>query len=171
MNINIGLNLSDKEKIELNSFLHNIMLLNTDLEYTVYLLEESLKEKIHKKYFTTKFSNENCYRAFTFPAKKVIFVFYNRGETLESLKWLISHELTHANLRQNKYLRSLLNLNLRREMNENNISSLENYEKMLESDSFHENLLEEQICNEFATNMIGKNYDRLWWKKQLRKIS
>lgn len=171
MKITVGLNLSDKEKLDLKGFLDSVVSLNSNLEYTLYVLEEELKGKIHKKFFKTEFKNENSYRAFTFPAKKVMFVFYNRGETIDSLKWLVSHELSHANLRENLYLRTLLNLNFKRELSMNNIRTQEEYENMLESDSFHEDLLEEQICNAFATNLVGKNYDRYWWKKQLKKVA
>lgn len=169
MKINMELNLEESKKKELSNFLFNIMSLNSELDYTLNILDVEKKKKIHKKYFKIDLDDKNAYRAFTCPYKNVIFVFFNENESMESLKWLIAHELTHANLRENKYLRTLLNLNLKREMSRNNVSNLEEYQELIKNDYLHEEMLEEQICNEFATNLIGKNYDRLWWRKQFKK--
>lgn len=169
MKINMELNLSNLEKEDLFLFLNKMICLNYNLDYTLNILNEDKKAKIHKKYFKTVLKDKNSYRAFTYPYEKCVFIFFNENENIESLKWLIAHELTHANLRDNTYLKNILNLNLKRELSKNNIDNLEKYNDMIKNDTLHEEMLEEQICNEFATNMIGKNYDRLWWRKQFKK--
>lgn len=166
-----GLNFTKNEMSELNNFFEVIHNLNKNLNYELNICNENMKEFIHNKYLNTKFKKKNSYRGFTLPSNKIIFVYYNKGENLESLKWIIIHELTHANLRENIFLKSILSLNLRNTMHKYNISSQQEYEKMLGNDNFHEDMLEEQICNEFATNFIGENYDRIWWRNQIKNVA
>lgn len=168
MKINIT-SLNDFETNELKEFLTTITILNTSLDYELNILDETMKEQIHKKYLKSKWVDKYSYRAFTLPMEKVIYVFFNEGETIESLKWVIAHELTHANLRTSNYLKVILNHNRQLVMSQYNITCQKEYEKKLKDDSFHEDMLEEKICNKFATDLIGKNYDRNWWRNKIKE--
>lgn len=112
---------------------------------------------------------KDCYRALTFPFKKIIYVYFNEGETIESLKWLIAHELSHANLRNNPFIEMTLQKNFKEYLEQNKVKSQTEYENLLKNDKFHENMLEEQICNSFATTIVGFNYDRTWWRNQFKQ--
>lgn len=153
-----------------NHIFNLIYCLDMNIEQEVFICEQSHKIEFHKEYMKTPWLGNYGYRAITFGNLKKTFVFLNDGETIDSILWVVVHELTHANLRDNPFMRKVLNMNLTKTMHDMNINPNE-YEKLIQNDEFHEKLLEEQICNEFATNVMGFSYDRYWWREQLKLIA
>ncbi len=119
-----------------------------------------------------------------------IIVFYTRYETVESIVWLIFHEIAHSILRTD--LRTfcvfrmvdqvMANEYAKKRIPDHNstfdktldfskpLYDQEYFKKLYDKTDFHDILLEERICNIFATMIIGKNYNRNWWEKNIRKI-
>ena len=158
----------------LNKFFYdNNEFLNLDnLDYELNICSMEYKEIFHKKYMKSDWQGNHCYRAITLSKKKKIFVFLNDGETFPSLLWVIVHELTHAQISQNLFLKNILRKNFNTLLRTNNIKTVQEYEQKLKDDIFHDSILEEQIANQMATTFIGENYDRSWWRNQLlNKVS
>lgn len=117
------------------------------------------------------------YRAYTIGNN--INIFNTRYETVESLTYVLFHEICHYMIRLNDLTfllfeqlnaLSLKEKGLVKDFKEQ-ASSIPNFEQLTTEDDIHENLPEEQICNAFAEAIVGKNYNRLWWRENIRKVN
>lgn len=167
------MDVSKEWKYEIKEFISylNKYLGQEDLSYELVIANQNCKETFHKKYMRSKYQGDYSYRAVTLENHRLIYVFINEGETLDSIKWVITHELTHANLRENLFLKRILINSFNVTLKKYNIKTVDEYERELKNDVFHEDLLEEQICNRFATEVVGYNFDRIWWRQQLKNVA
>ena len=101
------------------------------------------------------------YRAMAFSGSCIIL--HENNETLDSMSWLLLHELGH---RFCDKLTKLLGYDLIVAMSGGTLSSLSNeeYKLYMTNDIVHEARYEEQFVNEIATKIMGFAYDRHWWR-------
>ena len=115
-----------------------------------------------------------------------ITVFYTRYETDESIIWLILHEIAHRIMRTDARTFCIMRMVDQVIANEyakthypdHNSTDEKSFDfglplynqtyftSLYEKTDFHNALLEEQICNTFATMVIGKDYSRNWWEER-----
>lgn len=123
---------------------------------------------LNEYYQTLPFPGHNIFRAWSSHDEKSIVIFKDEVETEESLIWLLIHELTHLEIRLAPWLLIYSGLfyeaeNIRKNLN----VSLHDYCQMIrENDDLHENDPEEKLCNYVATTLVGKSYDRHWWRER-----
>lgn len=144
-----------------------------DISGEIYICELAAKKELHPKYMKNPYKNNRQYRAYSYPPENKVFIFINEGETMESLLWLLAHELSHHNIRQNKYLKKCCNVAMSQLLASKNITwdeFIANYDVYVADDNFHDSILEEQICNAFATSLVGYDFGRKWWKEQLEEL-
>lgn len=106
------------------------------------------------------------YRAMAFSGSWIIL--HENNETLDSMSWLLLHELGH---RFCDKLDKLLGYDLIEIMSGGSLGKLsdEEYNLYLTNDDVHEARYEEQFVNEIATKIMGFAYDRHWWRKNCYK--
>jgi len=131
----------------------------------IFTNEDSMfKEDVFIKDMVTR-------RAYCTDSKIVIH--YTRYENIESIKWLFLHELGHKILKNYLSVAALMYF-VREDYYKNNLKIFnreqnffseapEFYNKYRE-DSIHENDPEEILVSQFATNLIGNDYSRDWWR-------
>ncbi len=88
----------------------------------------------------------------------------NTYETEESLCWIMLHELGHITAQQiaSKFDYDTLEILSGGALSE---MSKEQYTEYCSNDEIHESRFEEIFANQFANVIIGKCYDRYWWRK------
>lgn len=129
----------------------------------IYLISD-LKdiESFYTDYMKNHNLNPKEYRAMAFSSAWIIL--HENNETLDSMSWLLIHELGH---RWTKKIRDLLGYDLLEAMSGGSLGSLskEDYQAYLTDDYVHEARYEEQFVNQIANEIMGFAYDRHWWRK------
>lgn len=165
-----GLNNNEIKNIQKRlNLLNPILGLGSMFNWEIYFCSLNQKETLHKEYMQSPFKGNNSYRALTHTKHKKTFIFLNDKETIDSILWVFLHELTHINILHNEYLNKICKTNFNKILVQNNIKTIQEYESKLDDDNFHELFMEEQLANNFATEIIGFNYNRIWWRNQLKK--
>ena len=101
---------------------------------------------------------EYAFRAF--PRGSNITIFDDQTETMDSLSWLLLHELAHVWVTRNNDLRM-------------QFRGIEKPSGYLTSDSAHESSPEEQFANMMADQWFQEwhkrqgSFHRLWWRKRV----
>lgn len=80
-------------------------------------------------------------------------LFVDDTEIPESISWLLTHELTHQAIGTRPDFRDRLH----------QIRSTSDPA----SDAFHVEDSEERVCDLVATKLIGRRYDRAWWRNRV----
>lgn len=157
---------------------------SSEKQITINILNEA--ETINDEYNTNK--NLTSFRAYIIHD---ITIFYTRYETVESIVWLIFHEIAHSILRTdmrtfcvfrmvdqamtNEYAKKYIpghNSAFDKTLDFSKpLYNQEYFKKLYDRTEFHDMLLEERISNIFATMIMGKNYNRTWWEKNIKKIN
>ena len=103
-----------------------------------------------------------------------LIVIYKNLETNESLQWIFLHELSHLILMRQPQISALLQISKSKQYKDIGLDFYgikywiaDGFYDLYYSDCGHENDLEEIICNNFATFIIGKDYSRKWWRNRL----
>lgn len=111
-------------------------------------------------------SDPNEYRAIAFVGGLIIL--HNNNETLESLSWILLHELGHQYCIQ---INDAFDYDLFEALSGGSVGNMseEEYNIYMTNDVVHEARYEEQFVNNIATQIIGYNYDRHWWRKNCYK--
>lgn len=164
------INVNDTKLINIERIRKMINVLHGDsIDFEINYCSLSHKEVFHKKHLKSVY-NPTSYRAVTIPSEKKIFIFENTGETEESILWLTIHELSHAAIRETPYLGKIFSIILKASIHKATKGNPNLYDTLIGDDNFHDSLLEEQLCNNLATCMIGKDYGRKWWRNQLKQV-
>lgn len=116
------------------------------------------------------------YRAYSIENK--IIIFYTKYENIDSMIHVLLHELCHYILGKNSItslLMKTLNGGFLKEKGivndfKSNYELIPNYEQLTTNDDIHENLVEERLCDYFATTVIGEDYSRHWWRENIKKV-
>lgn len=108
-----------------------------------------------------------------------IVIHCTRYETLESIQWIFLHELGHKIIKKYSSVMSLLyfvrekfykDIGLFKGRQEY-YSQAPNWYEEYHKDEIHENDPEEILVSQFATNLIGFDYSRKWWRGNIKKIN
>ena len=93
-----------------------------------------------------------------------IIMLNNIYETQESLCWILLHELGHMTAVK---IKKTLGYDLLVMLSGGSLNDMskEEYNEYVSNDVIHEARYEEQFANQFANTIIGKSYDRYWWRK------
>ena len=110
--------------------------------------------------------NSKSTRGMHYPNHRIYL--HNNNETLDSLAWILLHELGHAWCEECK---KKFGYDLFEALSGGSLDDMtkEEYKEYCEIDEIHEARYEEQFCNNIATKIIGRCYDRIWWRKQFLK--
>ena len=81
------------------------------------------------------------------------YVFVDPTETPDSVAWIIAHELSHQLVDEHPEVARMLD-------------QAKTSEAHPASDRFHELDAEERLADGYATRLVGKRYDRSWWRKR-----
>jgi len=108
-----------------------------------------------------------------------IVIHYTRYETTESIKWIFLHELGHRIINKYTSVKSLLYFVREKFYKDIGLfngeqeyySQAPNWNEEYHKDEVHENDPEEILVSNFATNIIGKDYSRHWWRENIKKVS
>ena len=118
---------------------------------------------------------ERDYRAETLNDKSIV-IYKHKVETDESLQWIFLHELAHLIFMRQPQISALLQIAKAEYYRKVGLDfdgiqywSSGDFWKLYNSDDGHENDLEEIICNNFATFIIGSDYSRKWWRDRLNE--
>lgn len=157
-----------QENIYFNSIMAQII--NDDLIIHIGTEEELLNDVYNKTKTLTQ------YRAYNIGNK--ITIFYTKYENIDSLVFVLLHELCHYIFRKNQLtvnLIQLLNGGFYKEKGiikdfKSNYESTPNYEQLTTKDEIHENLIEERLCDYFAKTIVGEDYSRSWWRENIKKV-
>jgi hypothetical protein len=151
-----------------------------------YIIKRYLEKEDFEVIFTdedsifkvdNKISNMTTRRGYAEDNKIVIHC--TRYETIESIKWIFLHELGHRILKKYTSVMSLMYFIREKFYKDIGIfkseqeyySQAPNWYEEYHKDEVHENDPEEKIVSDFATNLIGNNYSRLWWRNNIDKIN
>lgn len=123
----------------------------------------------------TKITDMTTRRGYTEDFKIVIHC--TKYETIDSIKWLFLHELGHRILRKYTSVMSLMYFVREKFYKDIGLfngeqeyySRVSNWYEEYQKDEVHENDPEEILVSNFATNIIGKNYSRAWWRNNINK--
>ncbi len=158
-----------QNNIYLNTIMYHI---NNEKDLSIHIgtEEELLNDSYNKTGTLTQ------YRGYTVENK--INLFYTRYENIDSLIHSLMHEFCHYIFSQNQLTINLMCILNGEFLKEKGIISdfktdyltMPDYEQLTTRDEIHENLIEEKICDYFATTIIGKNYDRQWWRENIEKV-
>lgn len=108
-----------------------------------------------------------------------IVVFCTRYESLESIKWILLHEIGHSILKSNLPVRSLSYFVKEKFYKDEGIYTGEaeyyteqpGWREEYQKDGIHENDPEEVFVSEFATSIMGVDYSRKWWRENIEIIT
>jgi hypothetical protein len=95
-----------------------------------------------------------AFRAFTRGNNSHLFVDFT--ETPQSIGWLMGHELTHQDIKQNPSLTQAF-----ADSKPKNIDPA--------GDIFHEIDAEERFCDGISSRLLGCRFDRAWWRQQIAR--
>lgn len=107
-----------------------------------------------------------------------IVIHGTRYETIESIKWILLHELGHRIIKKYSSVLSLMYFVREKFYKEIGLfkgeqeyySLAPNWREEYHKDEVHEKDPEEILVSSFATNIIGFDYSRHWWRENIRKI-
>lgn len=107
-----------------------------------------------------------------------IVAFYTKYETDESILHIIFHELFHYVIDRDLgawcLLKSINQYYLKdKKIIENtkiNYMKDKKFEEEYERDVIHDNIPEEKLANDFATYIVGDDYDRRWWRYNIQMV-
>jgi hypothetical protein len=108
-----------------------------------------------------------------------IVIHCTRYETIDSIKWIFLHELAHFIFDSSLFIMSVIyfirekyykDIKLCHGDYEYYYEDKDLNEKYVSSDEIHENDPEEKLANDFATHLIGYDYSRSWWRKNIEII-
>ena len=159
-----------QDNIYFNSIMFQINNNNSDLIIDICTEDELLNDVYNKSNTLTQ------YRAYTIRNK--INLFYTRYENIDSLIYLLLHELCHYIIGQDPMTANLIQILNAGFYKEKGIINdfkkpyelTPNYEQLTTKDEIHENLVEERLCDYFATTVVGKDYSRQWWRENIKKV-
>jgi len=98
-----------------------------------------------------KASRPYAFRAFT--RGDTSYVFVDGSETPDSVAWIIAHELSHQLVVEHPDVSKMLDAAKPRDLNP-------------AGDRYHHVDAEERLADGYATRLVGKRYDRAWWRKR-----
>lgn len=158
-----------KDNIYFKSIMSQII--NDDLLIHIGTEDELLEDVYNETKTLTQ------YRAYSIENK--IIIFYTKYENIDSLVFVLLHELCHYIFRKNQLTANLiqiLNGGFYKEKGivkdfKSNYESIPNYEQLTTKDEIHENLIEERLCDYFAKTIVGKDYSRHWWRENIKAIN
>jgi len=169
-----------KCKIDLKSikkllpFPYNTEADSSDLEVIFAGVSEK-KRLLNKHAWGLKFIGNDTFRGFSnkygpMNPMGLIVVFVEEFDTTDSLRWILCHELTHYEVGYSPSLyRAFKNLHSKYIKEVENKLNKKWCTKIYLKDNIHDNEPEEILCDQVATAIVGENYGRKWWRKQLRK--
>jgi len=96
-------------------------------------------------------SRPYAFRAFT--RGDTSYVFTDGTETPDSVAWVIAHELSHQLVDDHPEVAQMLDASKPQDLNP-------------AGDRFHQVDAEERLADGYATRLVGKRYDRAWWRKR-----
>lgn len=114
-----------------------------------------------------------------FQLSNSITIYCTRYETLESIKWMFLHELTHLILDTSLLTTSMLYFVQEKYYKDKGLIKTNNQyyyldellkKQYVECDDIHENDPEEKLANDFASHLIGQDYSRPWWRERIKII-
>ena len=143
---------------------------NKDILINIGTEDELLKDSYNKTGTLTQYRGYNV--------ENRINLFYTRYENIDSLIHSLLHEFCHYIFSQNALtinLMHILNGGILKEKGiiddfKTDYLTMPNYEQLTTKDEIHEDLIEEKICDYFATTIIGKDYNRQWWRENIKKV-
>lgn len=164
------LSIKDIDKIQ--NLLKNISMVKHNIK--LIICDENTAGDFYKIYVDNSFPGIESHRAICAHNGKrcIIGIYFTQYETIESITWLIIHELTHFAIRESGIL-DLYFLLCRDDFAESlsyNPTLFAKDYNLHRQDEIHENIPEEAFANSVATKIIGKNYDRKWWREQIKLI-
>lgn len=141
-----------------------------DLTIIIKNEQESLTDVLNEDSTLTEFRAYLQY--------ETIVIYHTRYETLNSIVWILLHEIMHYVINYNTIVYCMfkvLNQNFLVDNGihislDNNYQHDINFINAYKKDSVHEHMPEEKLCNNFATFLLGYNCDRKWWRKQIVSI-